>query len=168
MMRKVLMVAGQALAYAAFAVLVGYFAAAPAYSPTDATKAEIKLSFSHGGARVQECRRYTQEELARIAPNMRRPMDCPRERVPLVVELDLDGAPLFRATLPPTGAWKDGQSSVYRRFVVNPGTYQLTMRLRDSRRTEGFDHQKTVAITLIPRQNLVVDFRADKGGFLVH
>jgi len=167
-MVKVLRVAGQVLAYAALAVLVGYFSMAPAYTTRDATKAEIKLSFSHAGARIQECRRYTQEELAKLAPNMRRAMDCPRERVALAVELDLDGTPLYRAMLPPSGAWKDGQSSVYRRFVVAPGTYRLAMRLRDSRRPDGFDHQKTVAITLVPRQNLVVDFRADKGGFLVH
>jgi hypothetical protein len=168
MMRSGLRLLGQAIGYAAFAVFIGYFAAAPAWSPADPSQAEIKLSFSHAGARVQECRRYTPEELAKIAPNMRRALDCPRERVPLVVELDLDGATLYRAVLPPTGVWKDGQSSVYRRFVVAPGDHRLAMRLRDSRRTTGFDHDKNVAIDLAPRQNLVVDFRPDKGGFLVH
>jgi hypothetical protein len=167
MMRNGLRLLGQIAAYAAFAAFIGYFAAAPAWSPSDSSRAEIKLSFSHAGARVQECRRYTPEELAKIPPNMRRPLDCPRARVPLVVELDLDGAPLYRAMLPPSGAWKDGQSSVYRRFVVAPGAHRLAMRLRDSRRATGFDHEKSVAITLVPRQNLVVDFRPDKGGFLV-
>lgn len=176
---------GQMAAYAAFAALVGYFAAAPAWQAANADLAQIKLSFIHGGARVQECRRLSPEELAKIPPNMRRPLECSRERVPVVIELDLDGQPLYRASIPPSGVWKDGPSAAYQRFTVAPGQHRLDMRMRDDlpgrinaeRAGRGnasgqwsgeWSAVQGVNIELAPRQNLVIDFRADKGGFLVH
>jgi hypothetical protein len=157
---------GQAVAYAAFTALIGTFAAAPAYVAHDPALAQIKVSFSHGGAPVSECRRLTQEELLKLPPNMRRPLDCPRGRVPVMIEIDLDGQPLMRETALPTGLWQDGPSTVYARFAVPPGRHTLVARMRDSRRTEGFDHVRETGIELQPRENRVIEFRADKGGFL--
>jgi hypothetical protein len=157
---------GQALAYAAFAALIGHFASSPAYVAHDPALAQLKVSFSHGGAPASECRRLTHEELMKLPPNMRRPLDCPRARVPVTIEIDLDGRPLMRETAQPTGLWNDGPSTVYARFAVEPGRHTLTARLRDSRRSEGFDHVREAAIELKPRENRVIEFRADKGGFL--
>ena len=134
---------------------------------------------------MQECRRLSPEELAKIPPNMRRPLECSRERVPVVIELDLDGQPLYRASIPPSGVWKDGPSAAYQRFTVAPGQHRLDMRMRDDlpgrinaeRAGRGnasgqwsgeWSAVQGVDIELAPRQNLVIDFRADKGGFLVH
>ncbi len=58
-----------------------------------------------------------------------------------------------------------GASSVYERFVVAPGRHRVTVRLRDSRRKEGFDYEMEEDVELVPGQHLVVDFRADMGGF---
>ena len=176
---------GQLVAYAAFAAFVGYFAAAPAWQAADPGLAQIKLSFTHGGTRVEKCRRLSPEELARIPPNMRRSLQCSRERVPVVVELDLDGQLLYRAALPPSGVWRDGPSAAYQRFAVPPGRHRLTMRLRDdlpgrvnperAGRHEAaggwigeWNYAQNADIELAPRDNRVIDFRADKGGFLVH
>lgn len=159
---------GQTIAYAAFAVAVGYFASAPAVRVADPMRAQLKLSLSHGGAPVSECRRYTAEELARLPPNMRRPLDCPRARVPVLLELEMDGRLLYRGSARPTGLWRDGPSTIYRRFAVEAGPHALVARLRDSRRTEGFDYVREQTVALAPRQNLVIDFRADKGGFQFH
>ncbi len=167
-MTSALRIVGQALLLAAFAVVTGYFAAAPAYRHFPEDQAQIKLSFSHSGARVKECRRYTPEELAKLAPNMRRPLDCPRERVPLALELELNGELLYAGELPPTGLWRDGPGSVYRTFMVAPGRHELVARLRDSRKTAGFDHERRDTIELAPLQNFVVDFRRDQGGFIFH
>jgi hypothetical protein len=49
---------------------------------------------------------------------------------------------------------------------VPPGRHTLAARLRDSRRTEGFDHVREAGIELQARENRVIEFRADKGGFL--
>ena len=41
----------------------------------------------------------------------------------------------------------------------------MRVRLRDSRREEGYDHEMAEDIELLPGQHLVIDFRADTGGF---
>ena len=158
-------VLGQFVVYTAFMAMLGYFATMPAYTYVDPGAAVITLSFGHAGARVSECRRLTTEEIAALAPNMRRPMDCPRGRVSLLVELELDGEAMYRATLAPSGLAGDGASSAHERFVVVPGHHRVTVRLRDSRREEGFDYQMEEDVELVPGQHLVVDFRAGTGGF---
>lgn len=165
-MARVTRYLAQIVAYGLFAGVVGYFSDTPAYVHHDPDKALIKLSFSHAGERKVACRRRTPEEIAALAPNMRRPFDCPRERVPLVVELVLDGKLLYHGVLPPSGLAGDGASTVYQRFEVAPGRHRLMVRLRDSRRGQGFDYQREEAVELRPRQNFVIDFRAQKGGFV--
>ena len=159
---------GQIIAYVLFALFIGYFSSRPAYTHFDPQNAQVKLSFSHAGARKEECRRLTQEELNELPPNMRQPTDCPRERVSLVVDIQMNGERLYRASLPPSGLWGDGASTVYQRFAVQPGQHQVTARLRDSRRQEGFDYVKTETITVKAGMNFVIDFRADQGGFIFH
>jgi hypothetical protein len=157
---------GQLIAYALFALVIGYFATQPTYTHLDPDRALIKLSFSHAGEHRQECRRLTQEELNELPPNMRRPMDCPRERLSLLVELELDGKILYRDELPPSGLASDGASTAYRKFPVAAGSHTLVARLRDSRREDGFDYEQVAEITLAPQQNFVIDFRPELGGFL--
>ena len=165
-MVRALQLTGQVIAYSLFAVVVGFFATRPAYTHLNPSEASIKLSFSHAGAHVEECRRLTQEELNRLPPNMRRPTECPRARVPLLVELELDGQRLYRDELPPSGLSSDGASTAYRKFPVAAGRHHLVARLRDSRRTEGFDYEQSADVMLQPRQNFVIDFRPELGGFL--
>jgi hypothetical protein len=164
-MVKALNLIAQAGLYLTFGAVVGYFSSAPAYTHVDPDMAVMKLSFTHAGQPVTECRRFTQEELEKLAPNMRRPFDCPRARVPLLIEVDMDGKLLYRAYLPPTGLAHDGASTVYQRFVVPPGRHHLVARLRDSKRTQGFDYERAADVTLAPQQSFVIDFRAESGGF---
>jgi hypothetical protein len=157
---------GQAIAYTLFAVVTGYFATQPAYTHLDPDKAQIKLSFGHAGQHETECRRLTQEELNQLAPNMRRPTECPRGRLPVLIELELDGNLLYSEALPPSGLAGDGVSTAYKTFPVAAGQHRLVARLRDSKRTEGFDYEKEAMITLSPQQNFVIDFHPSRGGFL--
>jgi hypothetical protein len=121
---------GQVLLYAAFVVVIGYFATEPAYTHMDPDAAAITVSFGHAGEKIAPCRRLTPEEIAALPPNMRRPTDCPRERVSLLVELAVDGELLYRDWLPPSGLAGDGTSTAYERFVVAPGRHVVTARLR--------------------------------------
>ena len=164
-MRQLIGIVLQALFYIGFMAVVGYFSTRPAYTHQDPSLALVKLSFSHAGERKEDCRQLSPEEIANLAPNMRRPMKCGRERVPLHVELLLDGRMIYSAELPPSGLAGGGESSAYQRFPVPPGTHRLTARLRDTRREHGFDHERTETVTLSPRQNFVIDFKADTGGF---
>lgn len=165
-MLKPLALLGQGLAYAAFYAFIGYFSFAPTYQHLDADLALVKLSFSHAGARKVACRQRTQEELDALAPNMRRPMSCSRERMDLIVELAIDGQVVLHAALPPSGLARDGASTVYRKFPVDAGPHAITVRLRDSMREQGFDHEYSDTIELNPGQNFVIDFDPVLGGFV--
>lgn len=160
-------IAAQVLLYSAFAVLLGYFSVSPTYTQINPEFGVIKLSFSHAGQPETECRRRTQAQLDDLAPNMRKAMDCPRRRVPLLVELELDGERVYRASLPPSGLAGDGASTVYQDFPVPAGRYTLAARLRDSRRDQGFDWNMERVIEISPREKIVIDFRAETGGFKI-
>jgi hypothetical protein len=166
-MTRLLRWAGQFVIYALFGGLIAYFSSQPSYTHLPADQALIKLSFAHGAKRKGECRRRTREELQKLAPNMRKPVVCPRERLPVYVELVLDGKTLYAASLPPTGLSRDGPSKVYKRLPVSAGKHLLVARLRDSARQTGFDYQRTEELNLKPGHSLAIDFRADIGGFVI-
>ena len=42
----------------------------------------------------------------------------------------------------------------------------IEAKLRDSKRSGGFDYETRVEAELKPWQNLAIDFNAEKGGFL--
>ena len=164
-MRRLVQYLLQGAFYLAFAVLIGAFSNAPSYQYLAADAAVIKLSFSHSGKPIRECRRLSPEEIATLAPNMRRPTDCPRERVALRVELLVDETMVFAGDLQPSGLAKDGASTVYETFKVTPGQHNIKIRMRDSTRTTGFDYQYADTVEIKALQNFVIDFRAETGGF---
>ena len=151
--------------YAGFAVVVATFSFRPSYERIAPDRAVVKLSFSHAGERREPCRTLSPEELAALAANMRSGVDCPRERVPVVVELEIDGELVYHAALPPSGLAGDGPSSVYERFDVTAGPHRIRVRLRDTARASGFDHEGEVDVRLAERRSFVIDFRSEHGGF---
>lgn len=159
---------GQFVVIAALFTAVATFANQPVYRSIPPGSAIIILTFVHGADRTAECRRLTPEEISKLPPNMRRVQDCPRGRRPLYVELDLGGRTVFRKNLPPTGIAGDGPSRIYRRFVVPAGKYDVAVRMRDTARVEGFDHAREEAVTLVPDQTFVIDFRSERGEFVFH
>lgn len=164
-MRRPLAYLGQGAVYAIAAALIGYFSSNPAYAPVPPEQALIKLSFVHGAQRRGECRRLSQDELAKLAPNMRKPVECPRERLPVLVELQLNREVVFSASLPPTGLSGDGPSRVYERFTIPPGRHALEVKLRDTGRADGFDYIGQRQVDLAPGQILAIDFDPVQGGF---
>lgn len=156
---------GQAAVYAGFAILVWHFSQAPAYRPIPPNQAQIKLSFAHGGKAKGGCRDRTTKELAKLAPNMRAKLLCPRERVPVVVAFELNGQLIYEESLPPTGIRGDGASRTYRKFLVPEGRHVMAFKLRDTDRVTGFDYAATRTMELKAGQNMAVDFDAVGGGF---
>jgi len=155
---------GQALLYGLFALFIGVFSSWPPYRHLPPEQALIKLSFSHQGKPVSDCRSATPEELAKLPPNMRAPKVCPRERSPIAVELDLDGTTVLRHVAKPSGLSRDGASAFYHRMQVAAGTHRLAIRLKDDVRSPGFDFVREATVTLKPAQILVIDFDPEKGG----
>lgn len=127
----------------------------------------ITLSFSHGADRRAACRPATEEELAKLPPNMRRPEICPRERPPIAVGFEINGDQVYAAEIPPSGIAGDGPSRVHRSFELPAGNYELVVRMRD-RPGDEFDWQGRQVIELKPADHRVIDFRADGGGFVFH
>lgn len=155
---------GQFVLYGLFALAVGTFSQWPPYHPMGPDQAQIKVSISRVGQPVGDCRKRTAEELAKLPPNMRAPMDCPRERSPLTVGVELNGKSVLQRVVPPTGVRKDGASSIYERLVVPAGEQHLAVRLQDDVRPGAVVHQREATVQLKPGQVLVIDYDAAKGG----
>ncbi len=155
----------QFAAYAGFAAAIGYLSILPRYEYAAVDMTEVKVSLSHAADRVEPCVKLSPQEIAALPPNMRRTEQCERQRLPLTVELDVDGETVLHVDAPPSGLWSDGPASVYERFSVTPGTYRITARLRDSARPEGWDHMHTEQVVLEAGRYFTVTFKEEAGGF---
>jgi hypothetical protein len=123
----------------------------------------LRLSIRHATAPKVPCKPLTPEQMAALKPNMRRPVDCPRGRWPITVELEREGRLLYRGTHEPSGLWNDGVATVHRAFAVPAGPQSLVVRMRDSGRAAGFDHVRSGTVELEPGQNFVIGFEAGPG-----
>jgi hypothetical protein len=165
-MVSVLRPIGQFVVIASLFFAVAAFANWPTYRQIPEGHAVVMLSFVHGASRQAACRRLSAAEIAKLPPNMRRVQECPRGRQSLFVEFDLGGRNVFRASLPPTGISGDGHSKVYQRFLVPAGQYDVSVRMRDTPRSEGFDHERSARVTLAAEQVFVIDFRPESREFV--
>jgi hypothetical protein len=154
--------AAQAVLYVIFMGVVAAFSSAPSYRPISPDHSVVTVSLLHHGERVAPCRPYTEAELAKLPPNMRAPQKCERERMPVTVELDIDGVNVMRETAQPAGLSSDGASSIYRRLHVMAGEHRITVRLKDAPGA-AFNHTREATLKLKPAQVLVIDFEQGKG-----
>jgi len=157
----------QAVNYGVFMLLVWYFSAAPAYVHLTPDQAVVTMAFSHAGAHIEECHTLSPEELARLPPNMRAPVDCPRERSPVTVELLLDGKRIIEKVFNPPGLYNDLGIDVYLSAKVPAGKHRLTVGMNDNVHVQGFTHTDEQTVDLKPAQLLVVNFNSDTGQFFI-
>ena len=153
----------QALNYAVFMALVWYFASYPAIRIIEDDEAVLTIAFAHAGQLREPCRRLSQEELNQLAPNMRKLEDCPRERSPVTIEAELDGELVFRDTLKPPGLFDDGGVDIYYSTRIPAGDHRLQLRMNDSVRIEGFNHQLSQQVHVSPARILLVGFDSKQG-----
>ena len=139
-MPKSIRVLLRVVAYAAFAWALSFLAHKPVYVYGDANVATIKLAVNHATERETPCVPLTQEEIAALAANMRRQESCERKRLPLILELDVDGQNFIALEAQPYGLWNDGPASIYERFDLEAGPHRLALRMRDTARTTGWDY----------------------------
>ena len=155
----------QALLYIPFMAVVGYFSTYPAYTHIPEDHGLVRLSFSHAAQRLRPCRQRSTEELAKLPPNMRTPLDCSRERSNLTIELEMDGKPVYHAVIPPAGLSKDGAATVYQRLAVAAGSHRFVLRMRDQASGD-FNYTRDAIIELRPGRAMVIDFDEKQGGFI--
>lgn len=156
----------QAVLYGAFAATLGWFSTSPAFEPLPPGHALIRVSLNHAGQRKEACRTRTPEELARLAPNMRAAEDCPRERAPVLVKVELDGRSVADIVAIPSGLSRDGASVAYRRIPVPAGTHRIRVALADDA-AGTFDRVREEEMRLDPGRVLVIDFEPGKGGIVL-
>ncbi len=164
-MKQALRIAAQLLLYVPLMALIGYFSTEPRFSTLAPDEALVRLSFIHAAERKEPCRERSAEELAKLAPNMRAALDCPRERATLLIELEVDGEIALRREVPPAGIQRDGNATVYHRLPLPAGRHRIVARLRD-RPGEGFNFVGETTLELAPGAALLIDFSRAKGGFV--
>jgi hypothetical protein len=164
---RLLRYAGQAALYALFAAIVGYFSTSPRYQHLQPDQALLRLSFSHSGKLKADCRRRTPEELAKLPANMRAPLDCPRERSPVIVLVELDGAELYHETFAPSGLSGDGASTGYRRAPIAAGRHRVRARFNDDARVSGFNYERDRVIEAVAGQVVLIDLLPERGGVAI-
>jgi hypothetical protein len=157
----------QAVAYAAFAVVIGWFSTYPRYQHLQPDEALLRLSFKHPGKPVGDCRERTPEELAKLPPQLRNKVECPRERSPVRAVVELDGKPLYDETFPAAGLRRDGAASGYRRLAIPAGQHSLKVAFNDDVRAKGFTYEHAATVELKPGQVVLIDLVADKGGVVI-
>jgi len=153
----------QAGFYVPLMLLIGYFSSAPVFVHLPAGEALLRLSIAHAGERRQACRDRSQEELAKLPPNMRAAQDCPRERAPLLVELEIDGELRYRTEALPAGMQRDGLATLYHRLPIAAGTHRIVVRMRDRPQGE-FNYVRDETLDLAGGDSVLIDFNASRGG----
>ena len=156
----------QALAYALFFGVVGVLSNSPPYRHLGPDEATIKLSVRHAGRLLGECRTLGAEELAKLPPTMRAPVSCPRERSPLMLELDVNGERVLQQTIGPRGLHGDGLASSYRRLTVPAGPVDIGVRMKDHAGQRDFPYASKRRVELAPAEVLVIDFDSTRGEFV--
>ena len=161
---KALRYAAQLALYVPLMAILGYFSTEPRFSVVAPGEALVRVSLIHATQRRQACRERSPEELAKLAPNMRAALECPRERSPLLVEVELDGMLVLRREVQPSGLRRDGNAALYERLALPAGRHRIVARLRD--RAEGeFNYVKDETVELAAGRVLTIDFNAARGGF---
>ena len=158
----------EVITYVVFAGLVGLLSVWPRYEIVDREEAVISLTFSHAGQRIGECHTFTQEELNKLPPNMRKPADCPRERHPVRIVLRSADRLLHEEVLAPSGIWSDGKANIYRRIIVPAGSHVLYVGMNDSGDNGGFDYEATANIDIEPGRNVIVRFNDQLKQFSIY
>ncbi len=153
---------GQALAYALFGAAIVLLSRAPGWRPIPAGTALVQLSVQRSGARLQPCRKLSQAELARRAPNMRAAEECPRGRSAVRVVLEIDGRVAVDAIAPPAGLAHDGVSNVYRRVTVSAGEHRMRLRMIDDLRAPQRAEEQVQTVRLDAGRVFVIGYSSDQ------
>lgn len=166
-MHKLVRYSGQAALYALFAGVVGYGSTSPRYRHLQPDEALLRLSFSHPGRIVGDCRKPAPEELAKLPPNMRAPLVCPRERSPVIVRIELDGTELYHESFAPAGLSRDGAATGYRRLPIAAGRHQLRVQFNDDVHVQGYTYEREASIVAAAGQIVLVDLAPEKDGVII-
>jgi len=160
-------IAGQALVFLLLVLGIGYLSQRPLLRPLPEGEGLVRLAMAVPGKLKGECRQFTEQELAKLAPNMRRPQDCPRERLPVRIRLELDGVLLREEVIEPSGIARDGGATAYWKLAVPAGRHELRARVSEDAAAPGFAYERGFRVDLHPGGIVTLDFDRQRGGILL-
>src|SRR5687768_2349801 len=96
---------------------------------SDGASAIVRVSIGARPERIEVCRRQTDEELAKVAPQMRQRVVCEGASARYQLELFRDGERLLQETVRGGGLRHDRPLYVFREFEVTPGAASYALRL---------------------------------------
>jgi hypothetical protein len=87
----------------------------------------VRLAWRARGERVNECRRRTPDELAKLPPHMRQEEVCEGRVLPYRLAVTLDGAAVVNQLIHGAGAMEDRPLYVFQDLVVSPGSHRVAV-----------------------------------------
>lgn len=97
------------------------------YDHEPASHAVIRLAWRTRGATVEECRRPSAEELAKLPAHMRQEEVCEGRVLPYRLTVSVDGRPTIDRTVRARGARADRPLYVFDEIPVAPGEHRLAI-----------------------------------------
>lgn len=85
----------------------------------------VRLAWRTVGEQVQLCRARSAEELSRIAPHMRQPLECRQRTLPYRLEVWVDGSQRIALPVRSAGAQGDRPLYVQAELPLAPGAHEL-------------------------------------------
>ncbi len=165
-LRKVWPYFGQGFSYLLFIAFIGYFSHSPSFTNVPPDDALIKFTFTHPGKRLLPCHKLTAKAMAKLPPQLRFNMKCPRGRSPLRVEFQVDGHVVYHAVIKARGLYHDLPSPVYQRFIIPAGRHHFLVRMNDNIHHKGYEYVGKKTLVLAPLQTLIIDFNNTRDRFV--
>ncbi|MBI4827865.1 MAG: hypothetical protein HY804_03510 [Nitrospinae bacterium] len=156
-------------------LLVYYFSTSPAYHFHEPGDTQMVVSFKTLTANLTLCGEEEQKEFEETASHRRSHMQrksrvCgSRERVPLRLDVWLDGQQLTGELIQPSGLQADGVTFVFKRYTFPAGAHAVKVAAQDYR-ADG-SGQKTVferTLALDAARVTVIDYDPERQSFFIH
>lgn len=156
------------------AVLVYFLSTSPTYTFNGEDDAGLIVGMKHITDKAHICseeevRLFLEKEAKNPRKHLRkRARACgSRERVPLGLVLRLDDKELINTEYEPSGVHDDGNTFIYKKFIVSAGEHRIRLSMRDSKKENNgeFDYHLDKKIYFKKRQVIVIGFDPLKKDF---
>jgi hypothetical protein len=133
----------------------------------DDENAAVRLSWRMDRALVRECRRPTEDELARMPAHMAREEICEERMIPYHLSFAVDGRTEWEGEVPPRGMRRDRAPSVFSELPLGAGPHRIQVRFAPLGREEVGQDLPVLPLdtTLVlgPREVALVTYDRDRG-----
>lgn len=151
------------IAVAALASLATARASSMPYAPAGGEAPMLVVSFKHPGQVADRCRELSEAEKAKLPIHMRTDKVCERRRVPVRLQVLVDGEVALDREYPPKGLWGDGNSIAIERLETTPGKHDVRVRIGDRGDRDEMPYESERTIDAAPRRSQVVVFDRVEG-----